>query len=195
MTAIIAWLTGKVAGPIFAGMSALLIIVVLWQNGQANGWPIIGGGLKRDVADLRVQIADLKTADAKEKADAVEVALKDQRDRDKITHDADVKAAEDHQKIVKVTQTITKEIPVYVTPKVDADFPMPFGLVRILDAAALSASPDTLSLPSGATDDAASPVKASAVAEAGTSCIRGYAELSDQLIHLQDWIVAQSAGK
>ena len=62
------------------------------------------------------------------------------------------------------TITLTKEVVRYVDAKTDRDFPVPCGLVRMHDAAALGADPETLGNPSGLADDTACPVKASDLA-------------------------------
>lgn len=65
-------------------------------------------------------------------------------------------------RIRTVTQTITKEIPVAITPQTDRAFPLSVGFVRLHDAFAggvdLSAVPDAAGRP----DDAASDVPSSA---------------------------------
>lgn len=133
----------------------------------------------------------LKTANAKAQAAAVQLALDDQRTRDKITHDTDVKFAEEHQKIITNTITIIKKVPVHVTPQIDAAFPVSCAFIRVRDAAALQADPDTLSLPAGLTDASSCPVATSALATADVEAIGAYYAVSSQLVALQDWVSAQ----
>ena len=139
------------------------------------------------------QIDKLKIAHQNEIIKAQQLAAADQARRDKISHDADVAYAFNHQKIVTVTHTIIEKVPVYVTQKIDATYPVPCALVRVWDAAVLSTSPDALSYGPGLADDKTCPVSASALANAGVKAIRSYTETSDQLISLQDWITKQGA--
>jgi hypothetical protein len=115
--------------------------------------------------------------------------------RDKVSHDADVKYAESHQKIVTLTNTIIREVPAHVSEKVDRDFPVACGVIRVWDAATLGVSADQLPLPAGKSDDSTCPVKASALAQSGAAAIRGYAEISNQLTSLQDWAKDEGAVK
>lgn len=65
-------------------------------------------------------------------------------------------------------QTQIKEIIVYapkhITPATDSRVCIPYGFVRVLDAAILGVRPDDLPLPTGASDDACAPVVASHLA-------------------------------
>lgn len=73
-------------------------------------------------------------------------------------------AAAEDQKIVTRTITLIKEVPRYVTPAQDARSCITYGLVRVLDAAALGTRPAELPLPAGQSDDACAPVASSALA-------------------------------
>lgn len=77
---------------------------------------------------------------------------------------AAVTQAQVQERIVYRTTTIIKRIPDHVTPAQDASGCVTYGLVRVLDAAALGADPGDLELPAGKSDDACAPVKASALA-------------------------------
>jgi len=80
--------------------------------------------------------------------------------------------------------TITREIPIYVTPQTDAAFPLPVGFVRVHDAAAQGVP---LGGP-GPTDAQASGIKASlaasVVADNYTNCLA----ITAQLTALQDFV-------
>lgn len=67
-------------------------------------------------------------------------------------------------KIVVRYRTIVKEVPTYVTVQQDARGCVSWGLVRLLDAAALGVDPSTLDLPSDVTDDTCTTLKASDLA-------------------------------
>jgi hypothetical protein len=76
------------------------------------------------------------------------------------------------QQIVQTkTVTITKEVPVYVTPHTDSVVIscIPYGFVRVLDAAipgsGANGDPSALPLPSGQSDDSCAPISASVLAE------------------------------
>ncbi len=86
--------------------------------------------------------------------------------------------------------TITKEIPSVITPKVDAAFPVPFGLVRVYNAGASGTS--LVPNATGPADDIAAPVElsffASGVIDNLTTCRANAVQLES----LQDWIRQQS---
>lgn len=112
-----------------------------------------------------------------------------------VTAEVDARANETQVQIRTVTQTIIKEVPIYVPAEVDARFVLPAGLVRVHDAAA---SGDPLPQPPGGSDDAAwhseaSPVAPSelavTVAENYGTCRADQARLAD----LQDWVRRQAA--
>lgn len=125
------------------------------------------------VSYQKLQLAD---ANAQKKAQAAfesilkaQIVIQEQ--------EADVSAAAAYREgqaqiqIVKVTTTLTKEVPIYVTQKQDAVACVSYGLVRVLDAAVLTANgtptdPAGLSLPTGVTDDTCTSLKASDLASA-----------------------------
>lgn len=103
-------------------------------------------------------------ADERVVREAVAKAVAKERAQAKSDLDAAVKEAQAQEKIVTRTQTIIKEVPRYVTASQDRGTCVTYGLVRVLDAAALGADPADLELPAGQSDDACAPVKASALA-------------------------------
>lgn len=163
------------------------IVLVAFSAGSWAGYKIGYHNGHKEVEALQAQII----ADQKQKLADIKAAIAKQMAADKITHDADVAFAQSQQKIVTVTKTIIKEVPIHVTDKTDASYPIPCGLVRVWDAAVLGVSADALPLPTGISDDSACPVKASVLASAGTDAIRKYIETSNQLIALQGWVTAQ----
>jgi hypothetical protein len=82
-------------------------------------------------------------------------------------------------------KTITKEIPVYVTPEADAACVIPAGFVRIHDAAAGNTAPEP---PAGDPDAPAAGLTLSAVAETVADNYTQYHALGEQLIGLQDYV-------
>lgn len=100
----------------------------------------------------------------------------------------EAQAAAHQENIRIVTKTIIKEVPVLVTPETDNRFPVPVGVVRVLDAAALGTSVASIPVPTGKTDGDASDVKASEVASNGASNYGSCNATRVQLIDLQEWI-------
>lgn len=85
-------------------------------------------------------------------------------------------------RIVTVTKTIKKEIPVYVKA---TDCPMSGGFRVLHDAAANGEVPDPARIPDAA------PASAQDVADAVTDNYGTCQLIRSQLIHLQDWVRAQ----
>lgn len=164
-----------------------IIVLVSMGIGSWGGYKVGYHYGHKEVEALQAQLLAEQTAKIK----AIQAAVAKQLAADKITHDADVAYAESQQKLVTVTKTIIKEVPVHVTAQTDASYPVPCGLVRVWDAAVLGVSADALPLPAGKSDDSACPVKASVLASAGTDAIRKYIETSNQLVALQGWISSQ----
>lgn len=84
------------------------------------------------------------------------------------------------------TRYITKRIPEYVTAETDRLFPVPCGSYRLLNAAADSADPATISLPPGLVDGDACPLSASDLADHGVAGAGAYHVLEAQVTGLQD---------
>ena len=85
------------------------------------------------------------------------------------------------------TDQIIEEVPIHVTPAIDFVHPVPCGFVRLFNAAAHDPLPD------GAcgSDDAASGIALSAVAETTARNDGAYDICATQLSALQDWVRAQ----
>lgn len=138
-------------------------------------------------------------ADATEaaKAETREVIRVVERERDQAdaTSAVEARATETQVQIRTVTQTIIKEVPIYVPAEADARFALPAGLVRVHDAAAAG---DPLPEPPGEPDDAAWHLEASdiapswlaaTIAENYGACLADQARFAD----LQDWVRQQQA--
>lgn len=129
----------------------------------ALGGTFFGGfWLEGKIKDDKILTMQRDAANALSVANAL--TAKRQAAADQITHDADVANAEAHQKITTVTQTIIRKVPVYVTQKTDAAFPLACGWLRLHDAAAGGSDPATVPLPAGKSDADICPVAASAAA-------------------------------
>ncbi len=133
----------------------------------------------------------LKTANAVALANAVQTAMNDERARNKVTHDTDVKYAEEHQKIVTNTITIIRKIHDHIPASVDT--PVACGFIKLRDAAALQADPDTLPDATCGPDASPSARTTADLATADVETIGAYYAVSARLSALQDWITAQSA--
>jgi hypothetical protein len=104
-----------------------------------------------------------------------------------ITHDVVTKyitvAAETKAKtIIRI-----KEVPIHVTEKADAACTVPLGFVRVWNDAAHGPVPG----PAAGTDDAASGVALSEVAQAAVQNSGEYDLLANQMMALQDWVRLQ----
>jgi hypothetical protein len=154
------WLTSKLAGPIAAGLAVLFAAGFAWQTAQIDGWPLFGGGYRTQVAALKVQVAEMATAQARFEADAAKAvvdrnaALRTRQDAVAAAYQSGLNAAQ------ALTQTIIRKVPVYVSAKSDAACVVPWGVVRLFDAAASGSDPGVVAaaIAPGQPDDAASPI-------------------------------------
>jgi hypothetical protein len=152
------WLTSKIAGPIAAGVAVLFALAFAWQTAQIDGWPIFGGGYKAQVAALKLRLADAAAAQASFAARANAAVLAAQTAQ-RAAQDKIAAAYRDglaHAQIV--TQTIIRKVPVYVSAKSDAACVVPWGAIRLFDAAASGSDPGAVAalIAPGQPDDAAS---------------------------------------
>jgi hypothetical protein len=159
MATILDWLAGKIAGPAAALCALVLGAGLAWQTARIDGWPLIGGGFKDQVAGLQQQIAarDLAQAKAQSAALSARATL-----ADAANGEARVAAARD-QTIQTQIQTVIREVPKRVDAKDDAGCVVPWSVVRLLDAAASGAQLGDVAaaVAPGQPDDAASDVKLS----------------------------------
>ena len=158
-----------------------------------------GGGLyvahhwdAGDVAALQTRIATIQRDDARAKTEALAIAADRMRRADAISLQSAVAEAASQHRLADQKSLIAKEVRRHVASDISYRLCIPFGLVRVLDAASLGADPDTLSLPAGRSDDTCAPVAADALAEnvaANYATARANAE---QLNALQAWINAEA---
>ena len=99
--------------------------------------------------------------------------------------------AEHQQQIQTITQTIIKEVPKYVTVKANAHCDIPYGAVRVLDAAARGVP--IVPSASGQSDDATSGVQLSSLVGDAATDLGTARQIRQQLIDLQGWVKAQSS--
>lgn len=132
---------------------------------------------------------ELVAAQAKLQTAAVQAAATDQKRRDDITLSATIAAAQGQTVIVDHYHTITKEIPSHVP---DSPVCVPFGLVRVLNAAA---GPAAYPVPGAesASDESCAPVSWRSLAADITADYQAGTQNSRQLSDLQWWVDAQAA--
>lgn len=183
MTAILEWLGGRIAGPVATLCALVLAGGLIWQTGRIDGWPIVGGGLKAQVAGLQQQIAARDLGDARAAAAALAARAKL---ADAANGQARLHAAGDRA-IQTQIQTVIRKVPVYVNEKSNAACVLPWGAIRLLDAAASGTDLGDVAarVAPGQPDDAASDVALSeAIALLATDL--GIArQNADQLDHLE----------
>lgn len=152
--------------------------------GFAGGWTVRDWKAGADAADA-----------ARAETKQVIRVVERERDQADVTHAVETRAAKTQVQIRTVTQTIIKEVPIYVPAEADARFALPVGLVRVHDAAAAG---QPLSEPSGQPDDPAGYLEASdippsrlaaTIAENYGTCRADLARFAD----LQDWVRQQQA--
>jgi hypothetical protein len=159
---LMAWLGGKLAAPLAAALAVLFAAAFLWQSARIGGLPLLGGGLKSEVAALRGELAARDLAEAK--AEAALLAAR-QRLAAKGEAAAAAQAAAQARTETQI-QTVIEKVPVYVSEKTSAACVIPWGFVRLFDAAASGAGLADVRdrIAPGQPDDAASDVTLSALA-------------------------------
>jgi len=153
---LVAWAGGRIAGPLAMLCALPFALGLAWQTARIEGVPLLGGGLKAKVAALTAAIAarDLKEAQA-------EAALLRARQQWIARGEGQAWAhAAQQAKTETQIRTVIEKVPVYVSQKAAAGCVIPWGAVRLLDAAASGADPADLHarIAPGQSDDAASDV-------------------------------------
>lgn len=144
-----------------------------------------------DIGTLQTKIATIERDDARAKAQALVAAADRVRREDRVTLESATAEAASRQKLADEKSQVAKEVHRHVPQSVNAHLCVPFGLVRLLDAASLGADPDALSLPAGRSDASCAPVEAAHLA---TNVAANYAaarENAEQLSVLQAWVGAE----
>lgn len=157
LATIFGWLGGKLVGPAAVACALLLAVALAWQTARIDGLPLVGGGLKAQVASLTQQVAarDLSQAKAQSAALQARAQLADAQNVIART------ASANDQAIQSQIQTVIREVPRAVSSPTCAY--LPWGAVRLLDAAASGAAIGDVAarVAPGQPDDAASDVKLS----------------------------------
>jgi hypothetical protein len=147
---------------LLAGAAALVASFV--AGWAAHGW-------RDGAAQVRAAQAAIRTVQRQAAASQV-IAVRDQRGQDRIR---------------TVTRRLIEKVPIYVTPESDRAYPLPWGFVRLHDAAVrgddLSAAADR----SGGADDAPSDVAASEAAGVIVANYGGCRADRQRLADLQAW--------
>jgi hypothetical protein len=164
-------------------LALVLLLALLWQTARIEGWPLAGGGLKADMARLEQRIAADELARARTQAAllAAQARRAEAANEQARAHEAAKRANDEH------FRKVTESVHVRVGAAGDRLCVLPWGAVRLLDAAASGADPDAVAavVAPGIADDAASDVTLSeAVALLAGNLARARAN-ADQLKRLQ----------
>jgi cytochrome oxidase assembly protein ShyY1 len=146
---------------------------------------LIGGGVWQQ---SRIDAAQNATRSAQDRVRAVEGERDTAREETRLAREnvrVVTKYVDRVETVYVAGKTITKEIPVYVTPEADAACTVPLGFVRIHDAAAANTAPEPAA---GDPDAPAAGLALSAIAETVTDNYTQYHALGEQLTALQDYV-------
>ena len=171
--------------PLFVGVSLALAIALGWGGIQS----VRLNHAKSDLAAALSTVQQYKDAEkaAQSHAKTVDTASATE------TKLASTDAAKAVERVRTVFQTITKEVPVYVTVQTDQRFPLPVGFVRVHDAAAAGLDVSQVPDAAGKLDDAPSGVPASDAAAIIASNYGSCTADRARLVGLQDWVKAEQA--
>ena len=134
-------------------------------------------------------LANYQLAEARRDVDTITSTKKAQENFDKTAMDAAVTSAESQQKIVEKTNTIIRRITEYVSVKSDDNCIVPIGLIRLFNAAAPNAYPDS-STPNDTwkPNDSASGMELNSLAAAIAQNLGRWKQDDQQLIDLQNLV-------
>jgi hypothetical protein len=183
MMTILSWLGGRIAGPAVVLCALVFAACLAWQTARIDGWPLVGGGFKAQVAALMQQADAHALADAKTQAAALAA-----RDRMMEAGETQARAhATADQAAENQTRIILQKVPVYVSEKSDGGCVVPWGAVRLLDAAASGSDPGAVraAIAPGQPDDTASDVKLSEAVALLAADLGLARRNADQLTHLE----------
>jgi hypothetical protein len=159
--------------------------------GAALGLVLLGfaGGLKFDQG----AVEKIRRQDAEAAAASLQAQIAHQRQVDAITARSDQEAAVHAAQATAVTIAQRKELPRHVTPSSDARCIVPFGALRVHDAAARGLSADALPIPAGKSDADASGLALSGLLDSVTANYGTCRQARQTLIDLQGWVRSQQA--
>lgn len=134
------------------------------------------------------QIAKIELAHAEDRHRALMEGRARQIKSDAATRDVQADYHVSNVRIIRQTQIIKEEIPIYVQDDATC---VTVGLVRVLDAAALATNPNTLDLLPGESNEACAGIGSHALAKSVVTNYGRYWEVADQLEKLQRWVDEQ----
>lgn len=180
---------GSAATSLLGGIQGYLIVGAVSGLLAASGGAWVGYNIEYS------KLAALQLADAQAQVAAVNKAINRRTAQDAAALKAAVSDAKAQQKIVTITQTITKRIPSHDTVLVEAHACIPVALERLFRATAAEADPDSLALAPGQSDDDCADLTVADVAD----WFAGYAGASEanaqQLTDLQQWVRDDNAAQ
>jgi len=190
MSMMLNWLAGRVIGPLMGACALAFAIALGVQTARIDGLPLVGDGFKAQVADLQAQIAARELAETKARVAALTARAQQVQAADAIARTASV----NDQAIQRQIQTVIAELPKRVDAKSITVCHIPWGAVRLLDAAASGTDIRDVAarIAPGQPDDAPSDVtlpEAVALLAADLGIARQNAE---QLKRLEDLLSARS---
>jgi hypothetical protein len=187
MAAVLAFFSGRLA----AWAALLLAAGLAWQTARIDGLPLIGGGLKAEVAQFQARIAAdaLTRAQSETAALAAQVRLAANAEEEARAHALASRANDDR------IRTIIERVPANVSTKSNSACVVPLGAVRLLDAAASGADPDSVAaaIAPGQPDDAAAGIALSDAIALLAADLAIARDNADQLTHLERAVGGQSA--
>ena len=173
----------------FSFLLKLLLPAIAFGGGVyvAHHWDV------GDIEALQKKIATIQRDDARAKAAALAAAADRMRRADAISLSGAAAEAAAQQKLADEKFVIAKEAHRHVPPDISNRVCVPYGVVRVLDAASLGADPDALSLPAGQSDGACAPVTAAALAANVAANYAAARANAEQLGALQAWVREEEA--
>lgn len=142
-----------------------------------------GASVMHRIDDGRYQ--KLVAHDAQAQATAEKRAREIEGLQTRLNAEASVNEANQQARLAQKTITLIRKVPTYVTAKADAVGCIPWGVVRVLDAAIAGVEPATLPTPAGQPDDACSDVTASEAASVLAEDIGAANQNAEQLNALE----------
>ena len=168
----------SIAARLLAGVAAVLIT---FGAGFGAAWKV------KDGIEAREALASARAAVSETERQAAIAMAEAQAGTDAVNRIA-AGAEQQQVKIRTQTQTLTREVTKYVPVEVDRGVVIPWGFVRVLDAAATGAAdPAAIPLGAGQSDAAASDVTLSEIAALSAANDGACRANAEQLAALEQW--------
>jgi hypothetical protein len=182
--AILGFFSSRLGTAVATAAAILFAAGFFWQSVRIDGWPLVGGGLKAQIAQLQGRAAADALAHASSEAAALAAQAKAAAAANEEARAHAVAAAANARQI----RTVIEKVPVYVSEKSDTGCVVPWGAVRLLDAAASGTGPDfaRAHVAPGQPDDAASDVTLSEAVALLAADLGAARDNEDQLRHLEN---------